>query len=446
MRHGDTSEQWNGSESSILLSRQTGDALQANQNGLSEVDVTNIEGMTTSLANSGEFWNCNLGHINQAPALRLHAELRLSDRDLSVFLYHYILTSDLLLHLGYPVESPEYPGRAIIYNDPHAFMLFQRKYASSCFDPNAKEFVPMSANQTTGTRSYSHRSLKKEPQRLNCGTEEKKCARCGRGFFLKMDGEYLTHEQCIYHWGKLRKAEVPRHTNTGATNLDKEYSCCRGTPSTPGCTTAKLHVWNGVSPGLNGPLDGYVRTPFRKTPAPDGNSGIYALDCEMCYTRRGLELIRVTLVAADGSPVYDTLVMPENCIIDYNTRFSGITETDLREQGTKSLRDVQNDLMQLINADTILVGHGLENDLRALRIIHGTVIDTSVVFPHKQRLPYRRSLKSLVSCLLKKDIQQGSSGHCSYEDASACIELMLWRIRMDFPIIVQIQAPYFSFT
>jgi RNA exonuclease 1 len=101
----------------------------------------------------------------------------------------------------------------------------------------------------------------------------------------------------------------------------------------------------------------------------------------------GLELIRVTLVSADGHPVYDTLVMPENCIIVYNTRFSGITETDLRVHGTKSLRDVQKDLMAIINADTILVGHGL-NDLRALHIIHGTVIDTSVVFPHKLRFPY----------------------------------------------------------
>jgi hypothetical protein len=55
---------------------------------------------------------------------------------------------------------------------------------------------------------------------------------------------------------------------------------------------------------------------------------------------------------------------------------------------------------------------------------------------------------------LKKDIQQGSSGHGSFEDASACIELMLWKIRMDelmlwkirmdLPMIVQFQAQNFS--
>ncbi|PNF23160.1 hypothetical protein B7P43_G03653 [Cryptotermes secundus] len=276
---------------------------------------------------------------------------------------------------------------------------------------------------------------------MNSGTDKKTCARCGRGFFVTMDGEYITQEQCIYHWGKLRKAVGPKRKNRGAKKTGKEYSCCGAKQNTSGCTTAKLHVWNAIGPGYNGPFDGYVRTPFRQTPSHDGNSGIYALDCEMCYTTHGLELARVTLVAADGRPVYDTLVRPENYVIDYNTRFSGITENDLREYGTKSLCDVQNDLMNLINADTILVGHGLENDLRALRIIHGTVIDTSVIFPHKQGLPHRRSLKSLVSSILKKDIQQGSSGHCSFEDASACIELMLWRIRMDFPLIVQSQAP-----
>nr|CAD7426191.1 unnamed protein product [Timema monikensis] len=169
-----------------------------------------------------------------------------------------------------------------------------------------------------------------------------------------------------------------------------------------------------------------------EVPPSDGNFGVYALDCEMCFTTRGLELTKVTVVAADGRLVYDCLVRPENFIIDYNTRFSGITARDLSKRATKTLKDVQNDLMGFINADTILIGHGLENDLRALQIIHGTVIDTSVVFPHYWGLPYRRSLKSLVGCLLKRDIQQDSSGHDSFEDARACIELMLWRIRKDF--------------
>jgi RNA exonuclease 1 len=98
-------------------------------------------------------------------------------------------------------------------------------------------------------------------------------------------------------------------------------------------------------------------------------------------------------------------VRPENFIIDYNTKFSRITARDLNERATKSLRDVQNDLMGFINTDTILVGHGLENDPRVLSIVHGNVVDTSVIFPHFNGLPYSRSLKSLVSQFLERDIQ-----------------------------------------
>ena len=87
--------------------------------------------------------------------------------------------------------------------------------------------------------------------------------------------------------------------------------------------------------------------------------------------------------------------------------------------------------MGFINADTILVGHGLENDLRALKLIHNTILDTAVVFPHYYGLPYRRSLKALVSSFLRKEIQESSWGHDSYEDARACMELMLWKTRKD---------------
>ena len=74
---------------------------------------------------------------------------------------------------------------------------------------------------------------------------------------------------------------------------------------------------------------------------------------------------------------------------------------------TKNLKEVQNDLMGFINADTILVGHGLENDLRALSLVHATVLDTAVVFPHFYGLPFRRSLRSLAASYLKRDIQVG---------------------------------------
>lgn len=37
----------------------------------------------------------------------------------------------------------------------------------------------------------------------------------------------------------------------------------------------------------------------------------------------------------------------------------------------------------------------LENDLRALRLLHDQVIDTAIVFPHDKGAPYRRALRDM---------------------------------------------------
>ena len=58
--------------------------------------------------------------------------------------------------------------------------------------------------------------------------------------------------------------------------------------------------------------------------------------------------------------------------------------------------------MGFINADTVLVGHGLENDLRALQLIHSTVLDTSAVFPHYCGLPFRYTA---VQCTVQSSVR-----------------------------------------
>jgi RNA exonuclease 1 len=259
---------------------------------------------------------------------------------------------------------------------------------------------------------------------------ERKCVRCTRSFFMHDSGQYYSQESCTYHWGKLR-TDLQQYGD-----INQTYQCCGAQAlkfSGQGCSTARLHVWSGfpLTGGIHGPLEGFIKTRAMKGATKEVRYTVFGLDCEMCYTTTGLELTKVTVVGIDGKLVYESLVKPENEIIDYNTRFSGITAGDLKGPGSKSLKEVQQDLNGFISADSVLIGHGLENDLRALKLIHDRVIDTSLVFPHFYGLPYRRSLRSLARSYLKREIQGNIWGHDSYEDARASIELMLWKVRKD---------------
>merc|ERR1719273_989818 len=281
-------------------------------------------------------------------------------------------------------------------------------------------------------------------------------------FFEVIDGIPISAEKCLYHWGKkwhyekdveeelsTNKKDYSKSHQSHSRNKSKsQFTCCNARALAQGCCSAKCHVWRGKlfsSSGMHGPFTGYVRTKKRKHTPANGYHGVYAIDCEMCYTTNGMEIARLSVVGIDGRPVYDALVQPENPIIDYNTRFSGLTERDFRRgekdkvssisssiaigPPVKSLRDVQNDLMGFISASTIIVGHGLENDFRALRLVHTLVVDTSTLYPHFFGLPYRRSLKSLAKSYLKRDIQTGT--HDSLEDARASLELVLCQVKAE---------------
>jgi len=236
-----------------------------------------------------------------------------------------------------------------------------------------------------------------------------------------MDNEYLYKEECIHHWGKFIEKMINGYPA-------KIWTCCQGGNATPGCNKADRHIWTGLIPGHNGPLQGYAQSTMSKIQPHDGFYGIYGLDCEMCFTRNGLEVIQFSLVDMNGNTVYKTYVKPEEEIIDYNTRFSGITANDL-EGVDKTLNDVHKELASFINEKTILIGHGLENDLRALRFSHTNCIDSSILYPHRWGYPYRNSLKYLVRRELYRDIQMMS--HDSAEDARAAVDLVLLKLYHD---------------
>ncbi|XP_076812558.1 uncharacterized protein LOC143459342 isoform X1 [Clavelina lepadiformis] len=259
----------------------------------------------------------------------------------------------------------------------------------------------------------------KELPKPNKDTTKKICARCGKEFILYKGGHFgRTDDECVHHWGRAYSTKVGSH-------WEKRYSCCQGPIGAEGCSVAETHVH------ADNKLDctSYVKTMFKASDVV--NPGIFALDCEMAYTVVGLELIRVTVVDFDGNLTYDTLVKPCGRILDYNTRWSGLAEEDLKGV-TTTLRDVQAVFLSKFSADTILMGHSLESDLTALRLIHCSVVDTSVVFPHRLGPPYKRALRNLMSEHLGIIIQNSADeGHDSFEDAMACVKLMKWKMNED---------------
>uniref|UniRef100_A0A8C6V8A1 RNA exonuclease 1 homolog n=1 Tax=Naja naja TaxID=35670 RepID=A0A8C6V8A1_NAJNA len=308
--------------------------------------------------------------LNRSTSLRLED---LTGATLYRRLKEYVLTENELKEHGYPLPSPERPGRAFV-------------------------FAAEEKKLTDGSCRI--------------------CCRCGTEYMVSPSGNCVRKEECIHHWGRLRKQRVPGGWET-------HYSCCSGAVGSLGCQVAKQHVHDGRKESL----EGFVKT-FEKLPRADGHPGIYALDCEMCYTKQGLELTRVTVINSDLKVIYDTFVKPDSRVVDYNTRFSGVTEADL-ENASITLRDVQAVLLSMFSTETILIGHSLESDLFALKLIHSTVVDTAVVFPHRLGLPYKRALRTLMADYLKRIIQDSVEGHDSSEDARACMELMIWKIKED---------------
>ena len=385
-------------------------------------------------------------------------QLLMSNAELEFILRSFTLPWDQLPRFGYPIEYSNSPGKVGIIN---YFPLKSRTHHHRThLDANAQEFVPggnvvtpieseVDSGNSSGSSDLEQESSSdsdknsdngestcssssdfacQEASRRNSATElhervhivPRKCARCEKVFYVRRDdGSHVCEDQCTYHWGRLR-------TESANCMQIRVWDCCRGQYDEPGCTTAKMHVWTGLVPGYNGPFEGFVCTQMAKTVPEDGYYGVYALDCEMCFTLHGFALVKVSVVDINGTIVYDTLVKPDAEVIDYNTRFSGITASDLANVST-TLRDVQNDLISFIHAQTILIGHGLENDLRALKLLHTTVIDTCAVYPHYLGFPFRSSLKKLATLVLQEEIQVRA--HDSVQDARTVLDLILKKVQ-----------------
>ena len=281
----------------------------------------------------------------------------------------YVMSSEKLKEHGYPLPDPKDPKKAVIPIDSRVLNDFKSK--------------------------------------------SRVCSRCLKTFYVKDNGAPIKKEACVYHSGRLWTSKVHG-------SIVKQYSCCKNDPSSLGCCCADSHIVDGS--GHPDYLTGFVSS---KKSISKKEKKMFALDCEMCNTSIGMELTRITVVDTKCRTVFDSLVKPKNPILDYNTKFSGIKEGDL-EGVTRDLQSVQRKLLRMIDSETILIGHSLESDFKALKLFHPKVIDTTDVFPHRKGLPLKRALRTIVAEVMLKIIQDDDvKGHDSTEDAISCMKLML---------------------
>ena len=281
------------------------------------------------------------------------------------------------------------------------------------------------------------------------------CDRCKTRFQVfpgrrAEDGALTSGGRCTYHPAKPRRPQ-PTH-RADKVSRDLIYACCsEDVGQSSGCTMASTHVFKISEPKRLGLIMPFKETPHN--PQASDQKRAVAFDCEMGYTTMGLELIRLTATTwPTGEELLDVLVRPLGAVLDLNSRFSGVFPQDYidalpwdsNEATNKNLPDTNGKtrlrlvdspfaaralLFSLITPSTPLIGHALDNDLNATRIIHPSIVDTVLLYPHPRGLPLRFGLKVLMKKHLDRDIQTGGAqGHDSKEDARAAGDLVRLKI------------------
>ncbi|KAL4800409.1 RNA exonuclease 3 [Aspergillus venezuelensis] len=274
------------------------------------------------------------------------------------------------------------------------------------------------------------------------------CERC-RGRFQVFPGRneeglLTSGGTCTHHPGKPLYPPKKKTDNVTGTSREQYYSCCnQGVSESRGCTVGETHVFKVSETKRLASILQFETTPENED--PEAGKTPISFDCEMGYTTLGLELIRLTAVTwPAGKKILDVLVRPLGEILDLNSRFSGVfpeaflnaipygTETSPSDPGrlqiVPSPAVARSLLFNYLTPSTPLIGHAIDNDLNATRIIHPTVIDTAILYPAPGGFPYRMSLRVLARRYLEREIQSaGAQGHDSAEDAIAAGDLVRFR-------------------
>jgi len=162
-----------------------------------------------------------------------------------------------------------------------------------------------------------------------------------------------------------------------------------------------------------------------------------AMDCEMVgIGPNGSDsaLARVSIVDWYGEVIFDSFVRVKENVTDYRTCVSGITPDKIESDDVLSFDNCNEEVSRVLK-DKILIGHGLKNDLKVLRIQHPwyKIRDSARYEPLMKAdiqcdgVLIPRKLKDLARENAKLNIQKDGKHHCSIEDARA--SMMIYRVR-----------------
>eukprot|EP00850_Spirogloea_muscicola_P001358 SM000005S17155 [mRNA] locus=s5:490556:494716:+ [translate_table: standard] len=167
----------------------------------------------------------------------------------------------------------------------------------------------------------------------------------------------------------------------------------------------------------------------RGSPAAGAPDRLLSIDCEMVVVEgQARELVRVAVIDQAGEVLLSELVKPSKPVIDYKTAITGVTAADFKGISVTQ-QDAQSAVKRLLMPGTILIGHGLHHDLRALRIDHRRVIDTALLFCYEGLANAVPALGDLCRAVLEEPFREGSVSHDSVEDATVPMKLVLHKLK-----------------
>jgi DNA polymerase III epsilon subunit-like protein len=177
-------------------------------------------------------------------------------------------------------------------------------------------------------------------------------------------------------------------------------------------------------------------TTFKNTPGSSISQPKFkavVLDCEMAGVAGGASEV-ISICAVDyltGAVLLNKLVCPAGKVTNWRSSIHGITKaTMLAAVGSGETlagwNSARQEVWKLIDDSTILVGHALQHDLDALRIIHYRVVDSAILAQNAVGSARQWGLHVLCTQLLHKKIRENSRGlHDCLEDVLATREVAL---------------------